>query len=192
MGATTKQVGKTRERMLWSAVALLQERGANALTVDAVLAHSGAPRGSVYHHFPGGKEQILAEATRLGGEFISAMIEQAGTAPEEAVDQFVDFWKRSMVDSDFNSGCPVAAVVIDGHRASEEVATIARDAFTAWTDAVRSAYVRGGLGDEVSGALASVTLSLVEGALIQARILRSLEPLDDAGAALKRMIALPA
>ena len=182
---TTKGRMSTRERMLWSAVALLQERGAHALTVDSVLAHSKAPRGSVYHHFPGGREQILLEATQLGSAFVSAMIDQVGSSPEALIDGMVAFWKDAMITSDFRTGCTVAAVAIDGHQASEEVTGAAREAFGTWIGQVRSTYARGGISPERAPQLASITLSMVEGALIQARIQRSVAPLDEAGACLK-------
>lgn len=181
----------TRERMLRSALALLQERGANALTVDAVLAHSMAPRGSVYHHFPRGRDQILEEATRRGSEFVSAMISRTGSSPVELIDGMTAFWKDAMLTSDFQAGCTVAAVVIDGHQASEEVNAIARSAFTTWTDHVRDIYVSGGIPVDRAALLASITLSMVEGALIQARILRSVTPLDEASASLKDLVTQP-
>lgn len=186
-GTTTS----TRQRMLWSALALLQERGANALTVDAVLAHSKAPRGSVYHHFPGGRDQILAETTQLGSDFVSAMIDQVGSSPLDLIDGMAAFWKDAMVTSDYQTGCTVAAVVIDGHQASDEVNTIARDAFATWTDKVKDIYVRGGVSAERAPHLASITLSVMEGALIQARILHSLTPLDEAAASLRLLLSQP-
>ncbi|BBH15719.1 TetR family transcriptional regulator [Nocardioides baekrokdamisoli] len=188
---TTARGTSTRERMLWSALALLQERGANALTVDAVLAHSKTPRGSVYHHFPGGREQILAETTRLGSQFVSAMIDQTGSSPVDLIDGIAAFWKDAMLRSDYQTGCTVAAVVIDGHQASEEVDAIAQEAFATWTGQVHDTYVRAGIPSERASLLASITLSLVEGALIQARIRRSLSPLDEAASSLKLLLAQP-
>lgn len=186
--ATTTGGMSTRERMLWSAVALLQERGANALTVDAVLAHSKAPRGSVYHHFPGGREQILLEATRLGSTFVSAMIDQVSSSPEAMIDGMVAFWKDAMLRSDYRTGCTVAAVVIDGHQASDEVTAAAREAFATWAGQVRSTYVHGGVAPDRAPLLASMTLSMVEGALIQCRVQRSVAPMDEAAACLKLLL----
>ncbi|WP_439956311.1 TetR/AcrR family transcriptional regulator, partial [Mycobacterium avium] len=79
---TTKQQapakrGGTRTKMLASAAEVMRERGAAGVTIDAVLARSGAPRGSVYYHFPDGRNQILAEALRYSGDSITALIDQA-------------------------------------------------------------------------------------------------------------------
>lgn len=59
MPTGTPRRGQTRPRMIESTIALLRERGAAGMTIDAVLEHSGAPRGSVYHHFPGGRRELL-------------------------------------------------------------------------------------------------------------------------------------
>jgi AcrR family transcriptional regulator len=63
--------------MILSAAALLREYGASATSIDQVLAHSGAPRGSVYHHFPGGRTQLIDEAVALAGDFIAGLIDAA-------------------------------------------------------------------------------------------------------------------
>ena len=66
-----------RERMITSTALLIREKGARATSIDDVLAHSGAPRGSVYHHFPGGRDQLLREATDFAGGYIAARIGQS-------------------------------------------------------------------------------------------------------------------
>ncbi len=67
----------TRERMVISTVLLMREKGARATSIDDVLAHSGAPRGSVYHHFPGGRDQLLREATDYAREYVAGWIERS-------------------------------------------------------------------------------------------------------------------
>ena len=78
-----------RERMIVSAALLIRERGAQSTAIADVLAHSGAPRGSAYHHFPGGRTQLLCEAIDFAGEYIARRIDKAGTALE-ALDVLVD------------------------------------------------------------------------------------------------------
>ena len=68
--------------MVISTALLVREQGARATSIDDVLAHSGAPRGSVYHHFPGGRTQLLREATDYAGEFVAKRIERAKNALE--------------------------------------------------------------------------------------------------------------
>lgn len=125
---------KTRDRMLTSTISLLRERGSNGVTVDAVLAHSGAPRGSVYHHFPGGREELLLASVERAGEIVSGVLEQSLSAGDtaSAIDRFVSMWKKWLRDSDFRAGCPVLATAIDTSEAPLQDAV--RKIFQRWHD----------------------------------------------------------
>src|SRR5918911_1463093 len=85
-----------RERMIQSALILMGRQGVEGTSFSQVIDHSGAPRGSIYHHFPGGKEQLIAEA---------------------ALDAIGGFWRAVLYDSDFAAGCPVVAAALEGDRA---------------------------------------------------------------------------
>src|SRR3954464_1133350 len=109
-GTARRARGSTRTRMLLSAAEVLRERGAAGVTIDEVLARSGAPRGSAYHPLPAGRTQILPEALRFAGDSITVIIDEAvdqGGIP--LVRKFVEFWERTLAGSDFNAGCPVVA-----------------------------------------------------------------------------------
>src|SRR3954451_20138647 len=92
-----------RKKMIESAALLMRERGVEATSFSDVLEHSGAPRGSIYHHFPGGKAQLIEEATRFAGEFIS----EGGRAARESgdplrvLDGIYQVWRRVVNDSSF-------------------------------------------------------------------------------------------
>src|SRR5947209_19288724 len=89
----------TRKKMLVSAVQVMRERGAAGVTIDEVLCRSGAPRGSVYHHFPEGRNQILAEALRYAGDSITAMIDDAaGWGARALLREFVEYWARLLAE----------------------------------------------------------------------------------------------
>ena len=78
--------------MIVSTSVLIRERGARATSLDDVLAHSGAPRGSVYHHFPGGREQLLREATEFASEYVARRLERvAGAGPLAAIEALYDW-----------------------------------------------------------------------------------------------------
>src|SRR3954469_1568181 len=107
-----------RKRMIRSAALLIRERGVEATSFSDVLEHSGAPRGSIYHHFPGGKAQLVEEATRWAGDFIArAQIASLQDGdPVAAVDAAIARWRDVLGETDFAAGCPVAAVTVDGDR----------------------------------------------------------------------------
>src|SRR5580765_1929976 len=128
--------------MVDSAIVLLREHAAPAVTIDAVLAHSGAPRGSVYHHFPAGRDELVLAAVRRSGTFVSAYLETLGprATPADAIARFATFWRRTLTDSDFRAGCPVVALAVD-HREDLPAAREAVDeVFAEWGAALRRLF----------------------------------------------------
>jgi AcrR family transcriptional regulator len=170
-----------RERMINSALVLMGEHGVEATSFSQVLEHSGAPRGSIYHHFPGGKAQLVEEATRHAGDVIvkllSDAVEQHDDDPVAAVDAIADFWRTVMHDSDFAAGCPVLAATLEGDR-SPAARDAARAAFERWQDLCADILRRAGVTEQRARSLASIAISAVEGAVILARAQRSNAPLD--------------
>lgn len=165
----------TKQRMLDSAISLLRERGSRGVTIDAVLADSGTPRGSVYHHFPGGRDQLLAEATQTATDFISLLIAEVATDPDTALDRFIDLWCTVLVDSDFRAGCPIAGVTM----AAEGDIDSTRDAFAVWRNQIADLYEIEGLSADDAASLATSTVAAVEGAILLSRAERSTRPMDD-------------
>ena len=133
-----------RERMIVSTALLMRERGARATSLDAVLEHSGAPRGSVYHHFPGGREQLLREATDYAGEYVARRLERtAADDPLGALDGLLDEYRASLLASDFRAGCPVVAVAVESAEDGPDLREDVVGAFDRWRQSVR-ARLRGG------------------------------------------------
>ncbi len=166
--------------MLVSAVDVLRERGAAGLTIDAVLARSGAPRGSVYHHFPDGRAQLLREALQFAGDEITAKIDRAADVGATALlRQFVQMWSEVLTGSDYAAGNPVLAAAIGWSQEAPELSSVAAAIFRRWRDAAIQAYRREGFDAPQAAALAHTTICGLEGAAVLCRSLRSLEPLND-------------
>lgn len=178
MGAPTRS---TRQRMLDSAVLLLRERGAAGVTVDAVLAHSGAPRGSVYHHFPGGRNEIVLGAVRLAGDFITTMVDQSVAEGDarRTVERIGKFWTRALTDTDFRAGCPVVAMAIDSREHIPDAAELVREIFARWQASLSELLSANGFPAERAQRLATLIVSSIEGAIILCRAQSNLTPLDD-------------
>ena len=176
--------------MVDSAAVLLRERGVAGVTVDAVLAHSEAPRGSVYHHFPGGRDEILLAALDQAGEFISAKLDRAiaDGDPRGAVRSFVRFWKRALTDSDYRAGCPAAAVVVDGRQDVPAVAETVRGIFDRWHRDLTALLVSDGHNPDRAGRLATLILAAIEGAIVLCRSAGDVHPLDDVAAELDLLL----
>lgn len=166
--------------MLVSAAELLRERGAAGVTIDSVLARSGAPRGSVYHHFPGGRNQILTEALQFAGEAITGVIDEAAAKGGiYLVKQFVVFWEELLVESDFAAGCPVVAAAIGSTDDEPRLSTVAGHIFSHWRDALTRAFVSDGFDDADAASLAIMCIASLEGAVVLCRSTRSVDPLRD-------------
>ncbi|MBP8532074.1 TetR family transcriptional regulator [Streptomyces sp. MK37H] len=177
--------------MVLSAAALLREYGASATSIDRVLAHSGAPRGSVYHHFPGGRAQLIDEAVALAGDFIAGLIETGARAddPLEAVDAFFTLWRGLLVESDFRTGCPIVAVAVETNDDAPQLARSAATVFTRWQEALAALFVRHGLSEERGRRLAAFVIAAVEGAVIMCRAERSTAPLEAAATEIHDLLA---
>lgn len=166
--------------MLVSAVEVLRERGAGGLTIDAVLERSGAPRGSVYHHFPGGRSQILREALQFAGDEMIEQIDQAADVSAIALlRQIVSLWSTVLVGSDYTAGSPVLAAALGWGQDDRQLTEVAAEIFRRWRDAARAAFIRQGLGSPEATALAHTIIAAMEGAVVLSRSMRSLDPLQD-------------
>ncbi|TNY34999.1 TetR/AcrR family transcriptional regulator [Thermomonospora catenispora] len=179
----------SRERMVRSAAYLFRERGYSGTGFRDVIAHSGAPRGSIYHHFPGGKVQLAQEAVRYAGEFLDAGIRAAveGGDPTAAVDAFIGWWRSVLIRSEFRAGCPVVAVTVESHDEAPQLAEAAAAVFTRWEDTLATGLGNAGVPDERAARLARLIVAAVEGATILCRAHRDVRPLDDVVAELKEL-----
>jgi len=188
--ATRSKRGSTRVKMLQAAAEVLRERGAAGVTIDEVLARSGAPRGSVYHHFPGGRNQLLAEALVFAGETITEVIGQA--APKGArylIREFVEFWQRILTLSDFAAGCPVVAAAVGPVDDGLHLTTVAGAIFSHWRDALVRAFVNDGFSRADADALSVTGIAALEGAVVLCRATRSTDPLREVSDQVEFLIA---
>jgi AcrR family transcriptional regulator len=169
-----------RDRMIRSALVLMGEQGVEATSFSQVLEHSGAPRGSIYHHFPGGKAQLVEEATRYAGDVVVKLLADAAEQhddPVAAVHAVADFWRTVLYDSDFAAGCPVLAATLEGDRLPG-ARDAARDVFERWEHLHTGILQHAGVPEERARSLASIAISAVEGAIILSRAQRSNAPLE--------------
>ena len=175
--------------MLVSAAEVMRERGAAGVTIDEVLTRSGAPRGSVYYHFPDGRNQILTEALQYAGEAITAVIDDAAAKGGMfLVRQFVDFWEELLAESDFTAGCPVVAAAIGSTDDEPQLTSVAGAIFSHWRDALTRAFVADGFDESDAASLAIMCIASLEGAVVLCRSTRSVDPLRDVAAQVEFLI----
>jgi AcrR family transcriptional regulator len=165
--------------MIRSTALLVRERGARATSLDAVLEHSGAPRGSLYHHFPGGREQLLGEATDFAGEYVAGRLErEAGGGPLDALDALFEEYRANLISSDFRAGCPIVAVAVESSAEGPDLREHVVRAFDRWRQILIAQLTAAGLDTERSEQLAMLVISGFEGALILSRAYREVGPLQ--------------
>ncbi len=175
-------VSNPRERMVVSAALLIRERGAQATTISDVLKHSRAPRGSAYHYFPGGRMQLLEEATDYAGAYIADKISAAESAVE-LLDDLTDMYRDQLIRSDYRAGCPIVAVAVeagdpDDPERTTKVIERAAAAFAVWTDLISQRLLSEGVEAPRAEELAMLVTTSIEGAIIVARASRDVKPLD--------------
>jgi len=172
-----RMVRGVRERMVASALDLLARRGLQATSFSAVLEHSGAPRGSVYHHFPGGKDQMIDSALdAAGGRAIELIERKAGAPAEEVAAWFLHIWREVLIRGKFEAGCAVLAVAVAAD--SPELLDHTARVFRAWRTSLAGLLEQGGLTPLDATRFAAVLVASSEGAVVLARAEQSLEPFD--------------
>ncbi|HSW17671.1 MAG TPA: TetR/AcrR family transcriptional regulator [Ramlibacter sp.] len=179
-----------RDRMVEGAMALLARRGLQATSFSEVLSATGAPRGSLYHHFPGGKDQLVAAAVDRAGAVLTDAMEPAAGAPAEAVvERFLAIWRAVLTRSHCEAGCAVLAVTVATD--SAEVLSHATAVFRAWREVLADLLRQGGLSSVQARRLAMVLIASVEGAVVLCRADQSLEPFEAVAQQLMAQVRRP-
>lgn len=168
-----------RERLIDTAIAMMRERGVHATGLADLLKRSGAARNSIYQHFPTGKAELIAAATQEAASLSTGFLDALRTRgdAEYVITKFIKWWVNQLESHGYDTGCPHAAAALAGP-GEEQIRAAAHEAFLGMR-----AQLVGSLRDlgVVDGAesLASLIVSAIEGALLQAQAARSVEPLRD-------------
>jgi TetR/AcrR family transcriptional repressor of lmrAB and yxaGH operons len=166
----------TRGRMVEAAVTALRRSGVAGMSFTEILADSGAARGAIYHHFPGGKTQLVAEAAALNGNQVRAHLEGLpATDPRQVVEDFLTLVRPVVIESSTGCGCAVAAVAVATDQLPHEASAAA---FASWVDALTGRLATAGLPTEAARDLATTLITLLEGAHVLCRAAASIEPFD--------------
>ncbi|MEW2623980.1 TetR/AcrR family transcriptional regulator [Streptomyces sp. NPDC048106] len=186
-----------RERMVFSAAQLIRRDGVHATGMREVAAHAGAPRGSLQHYFPGGKEELVGEAVAWAGRYAGRRIGRfveglAEPVPSALFAAMAAQWTDEYERDGFGAGCPVAAATVDRAATDDSTRAAAAAAFTTWRTPLAEALTAMGVPADRSTALATLMISTLEGAILLARaeqdvrplttVVRELGPLLDAAA----------
>ncbi len=174
----------TRERIVETSAELFRRQGYNGTGVKQIVKSAKAPFGSLYHFFPGGKEELGAEAIRASGALYELLIPAVfDPAPDllSGVRAFFDGAAEHLRETDYLDACPIATVALEVSSASETMRLACADVFERWIAAGAARHSEAGLSEEKARELTIGMLAALEGAFVLARALRSTEPLEVAG-----------
>ncbi|NUP67608.1 MAG: TetR/AcrR family transcriptional regulator [Nonomuraea sp.] len=181
---------ETRARLIAATRTLVEAKGCHGAGLNEVLAVAGAPRGSLYHHFPGGKDQLVGEALAAAGREVDVLLDElAGTVAtsRELVLGLLDALVVRMVEADYAKGCPVATVALEVAASNETLRRVCDGIYTGWQR--RLAEVLRTDGHVDADDLAATVLALIEGALVLARAGHTRLPVDRAARHLAKLLA---
>jgi AcrR family transcriptional regulator len=181
----------TRERMIEAAKVGYRRHGVTATGFTEVLEGAGATRGTIYHHFPGGKEELAAAVVTSSGTNVEQMIRDLGEqsdSPLEALALFVDVCIGALEGTGGEFGCPIAPAVLE----SPDVGTIldaAAVAFDRWKVAIEEQLHQARIAETHVADLATLLIAAIEGGFVLARSTRSADPMREVGSAINRLLA---
>ena len=178
----------SKGKTLTAAVKLFRQQGYHGTALHDILAAGGAPRGSLYFHFPKGKEEIGAGALSLAGEAVRLAIVQAAEKYDSAESFLVRIVRAMASDlerSDYREGCPIATTALETAAQSEVLGAATRTVFQKWELEIKRGLFRFGLTSGDADLVATMVLSQLEGALLLARTYRSLAPIQRAEEAVR-------
>ncbi|MGI5489497.1 TetR/AcrR family transcriptional regulator [Microtetraspora malaysiensis] len=175
----------TRGRIMDASGGLFRRNGYTGTGLKQIATAAGAPFGSIYHFFPGGKEQLGAEVIRWSGEMYLRLFETAMDAAPDVVTGVHNFFAgaaETLRETDYADACPIAAVALEVASTNEPLRQATAEVFTGWIAAGTEHLVTSGLSRETGRTLMISMLAGLEGAFVLSRALRSTEPVEVAGA----------
>jgi TetR/AcrR family transcriptional repressor of lmrAB and yxaGH operons len=174
----------TRERILDAGAQLFRRQGYQGTPLKQIVREGGAPWGSLYHFFPGGKEELGVLALRRSGEHYRRLIELVfdhAEDPAQALRRLFDLSGQALEASDYADGCPVVTVALESANTIEALRVVCAEAFQSWLSTLAGVLVEAGIEPVVADRLALFGLATFEGAVALSRTLRSTEPLAASG-----------
>jgi len=184
--------GATRERIVKSSAELFRRQGYTGTGVKQIVAEASAPFGSIYHFFPGGKEQLGEEVIRYSGAIYGQLIDafyEPGGDPLAATRNFFTAAAETLRETDYADACPIATVALEVSSTSEPMREACADVFAGWIESAGASLAAAGIPRRHARPLAISLLASLEGAFVLARALRSTEPLEAAGVGAVALVA---
>lgn len=180
-----------RQKIVESTKKLVEQQGARATTIDAVIQDSKAPRGSIYYYFKNGRTDMISDALGIANSEMIKMIHRSFDGQENAataVKNFFTNWGRYVQNNDFKNGCMATALAVEGDSIEPELKESDSDVFNQWLSEIAKSLRAYGLTSGRADSLASTILAAGEGAVILSRVAQSLTPFNQVANEISRLI----
>ena len=182
-----------RDAIVRAAATLFRRNGFAATGINEIVKVSGAPKGSLYHYFPNGKDEIAVATVRFAGNALVATLEKLEQEHKSAaalIQAYCKLLAGWMAKSGFRDGCPITTTLLETAPQSADVAAAGREAFDGWRTVIARVLIRDGFGKAEAMRLAKLAISALEGALILARIESNARPINDVAKSLAKVLQI--
>ena len=181
----------TRERIIQTTADLLQRQGYCATGLNQIIRESQSPKGSLYHYFPGGKEELAAAAIRESGEKFAGLLQEAideAGSVARGIPRFIRIYAGLFAESQFEKGCPIATVTLETAAQNEALQTATREIFQSWCQTIIDHLVTEGWQKTKARQMAIFIMSSFNGALTMSRAGQTIEPLEIAATQIEHLL----
>lgn len=178
MSETT--TSRQKDKIVRATAQLLRRRGFAATGLSDIIENSRTPKGSIYHYFPGGKDEIAAAAVRYAGDKVRRTLEElaaSAATPAALLRAYGALLAGWMADSGFRDGCPITTAVLETAPDKIDVAAAGKAAFAGWTAAIEARLIASGVERQRALTLSRLAIMALEGALVLARVEASPAPI---------------
>ena len=182
---------RAKDRMIASTIELIATNGVAGTGISELIEHSDVSRRTMYVNFPGGKSELVADATRQAGRSMTETLRGflADTPVELALPAFGAWWAETLEVSAFTRGCPMMAAVL-GRAEVPAAADYAEETFGRWTELLRARLESDGIDSSESRSLAVTIIAAIEGAVLASLAAHSTAPLYQATRQMARLVAV--
>jgi AcrR family transcriptional regulator len=178
------RTSETRERVLDTSARIFRQQGYAATGLKQIVSEGRAPFGSLYHFFPGGKQQIGVEALTRAGERYERLVDRVferSKNPAAAALAWFELAAEALAQSDYAEGCPIGTVAAEVASTNEALRLVCAEMFESWQTRLTVELIGDGVSRRDAKELASFALSALEGAYVLSRVARNIQPLKDSG-----------
>lgn len=190
-------MGSAKERILDASSELFRRQGLTGTGIKQILDQAQAPFGSLYHHFPGGKDELAAETVKRAGAYYGQLVTEKLLAEPDLVSGVREAFVaagRDLAATGYADACPIETVALEVASTNERLRLATAEVFDSWLDGLTALMRSEGIEATQARALAHTILAALEGAFVLARAARRTDALDACADAMARLVesALPA